>query len=65
MINGGLTGRLVKVAFEYMLIEDEQSFQNLESMLVCSSLANLQVQLLVCQWLLSLESLERKGWSEL
>jgi hypothetical protein len=53
---GGLTGRLVEVALENVLVEDHQSFENLESM----RFSDLVVQFLVGQRLFSLESLERQ-----
>jgi hypothetical protein len=57
---GGLTGRLVEVALENVLVEDHQCFEDLESVLVGSRFSDLVVQFLVGQRLFSLESLERQ-----
>ena len=63
--NGERTGWLVKVAFQHMLVENEQSFEDLEGMLVGSCLADLEVQILVREGLLRLEALERQCGSEM
>jgi hypothetical protein len=61
----GDLGRLVKVALENVLVEDEQRLEDLESVLVGSVLSDLGVELLVGQGLLRLQSLERQGRGEL
>lgn len=61
----GHTGRLVEVALEDVLVEDQQSLQNLESMLVRGFLPDLEVQVFVRQGLFRLQSLERQGWSQM
>jgi hypothetical protein len=53
-----LTGRLVEVALQDMLVEDEQSFENLESVLVGRFLPDLVVEVLIRQRLFRLQSLE-------
>jgi hypothetical protein len=59
------TGRLVEVALEDVLVEDEQSLEDLECVLVGSLLSDLKVQVFVRQRLLRLQSLERECGSEL
>lgn len=59
------TGRLVEVALQDMLVEDKQSFEDLESVLVGRLLPDLEVEILVRQWLFRLQSLERKSGSKL
>jgi hypothetical protein len=48
-----------------VLVENQQSLEDLERVLIGSFLPDLLVEFLVGQGLFSLESLERKGGSEL
>lgn len=56
---------LVEVGLEDVLVENEESFENLKFMLVSGSLTNLIVELLVRKDLLGLETLVRKRRHEL
>jgi hypothetical protein len=49
---------LVEVALQDMLVEDEQSFEDLESVLVGRFLPDLVVEIFVRQRLFRLQSLE-------
>lgn len=55
-----LTGRLVEVALEDVLVEDEQRLEDLEGVLVGGLLSDLEVQVLVRQGLLRAQALERQ-----
>lgn len=48
-----------------MLVENKEGLQDLESVLVGSTLSDLGVELLVAERLLSLQSLEGQSWGEL
>jgi hypothetical protein len=48
------TGRLVEVTLQYVFVEDQQSFQNLESVLIGRLLPDLEVEVLIRQGLFRL-----------